>query len=65
MASVRDIHSEDVNVIIGGQRGISSGALEHVHFQEKEVLCRHLIKVVEDTVVAYQAEMEAAAEQGA
>jgi phenylpropionate dioxygenase-like ring-hydroxylating dioxygenase large terminal subunit len=58
MATVRDIHSEDVNVIIGGQRGISSGALEHVHFQEKEVLCRHLIKVVEETVEAYKAEMD-------
>jgi phenylpropionate dioxygenase-like ring-hydroxylating dioxygenase large terminal subunit len=56
MATVRDIHSEDVGVIQAGQRGISSGALEHIHFQEKEVLCRHLIKVVEETVEAYQAE---------
>jgi len=59
MATTRDIHSEDVNVIERGQRGISSGALEHIHFQEKEVLCRHLIKVVEETVEAYQAEMAA------
>ena len=49
----RDIHSEDVGIIEAGQRGISSGALEHIHFQEKEVLCRHLIKVVEEEVLAY------------
>lgn len=57
MATTRDIHSEDVAVIQAGQRGLSSGALEHVHFMEKEILCRHLIKVVEDTVEAYKKEM--------
>ncbi|MCB2072079.1 MAG: aromatic ring-hydroxylating dioxygenase subunit alpha [Novosphingobium sp.] len=56
MATTRDIHSEDVNVIEAGQRGLSSGALEHIHFMEKEVLCRHLIKVVEETVEAYKEE---------
>lgn len=56
-ATTRDVHSEDVGVIEAGQRGISSGALEYVHFQEKEILCRHLVKVVEETVEAYQAEM--------
>jgi hypothetical protein len=55
MATTRDVHSEDVDVIEAGQRGLSSGALEHIHFQEKEVLCRHLIKVVEETVEAYLA----------
>ena len=59
MATTRDIHSEDVAVIQAGQRGLSSGALEHVHFMEKEILCRHLIKVVEDTVEAYKAETAA------
>ena len=53
MATTRDVHSEDVSVIEAGQRGLSSGALEHVHFMEKEILCRHLVKVVEDTVNAY------------
>lgn len=57
MATTRDIHSEDVAVIQAGQRGLSSGALEHVHFMEKEILCRHLIKVVEDTVEAYRKEI--------
>ena len=57
MATTRDIHSEDVAVIQAGQRGLSCGALEHVHFMEKEILCRHLIKVVEDTVEAYKTEI--------
>jgi phenylpropionate dioxygenase-like ring-hydroxylating dioxygenase large terminal subunit len=60
LATVRDIHSEDVGVIQAGQRGVSSGALEHIHFQEKEVLCRHLVKVVEEAVEAYNAENAAA-----
>jgi len=56
MQTARDVHSEDVDIIRAGQRGISSGALEHIHFQEKEVLCRHLIEVVREKVEAYQAE---------
>ena len=55
-ATTRDVHSEDVAVIEAGQRGLSSGALEHIHFMEKEILCRHLVKVVEAEVEAYQAE---------
>jgi len=57
MATARDVHSEDVDIIRAGQKGISSGALEHIHFQEKEVLCRHLIEVVREKVAAYQAEI--------
>jgi phenylpropionate dioxygenase-like ring-hydroxylating dioxygenase large terminal subunit len=57
MATARDVHSEDVDIIRAGQRGISSGALDHVHFQEKEILCRHLISVVVDKVAAYKAEV--------
>lgn len=56
MATTRDIHCEDVNVVERGQRGLSSGALENIHFQEKEILCRHLATVVEETVKTYQAE---------
>jgi phenylpropionate dioxygenase-like ring-hydroxylating dioxygenase large terminal subunit len=56
MATTRDVHTEDVGVIEAGQRGISGGAIEHIHFQEQEILCRHLIKVVEETVEQYQAE---------
>jgi phenylpropionate dioxygenase-like ring-hydroxylating dioxygenase large terminal subunit len=55
MATALDIHSEDRAVIEAGQRGLSSGALEHIHFQEHEVLCRHLIHTVQQYVQAYQA----------
>ena len=56
MATVRDVHAEDRNVIEAGQKGLSSGALTHIHFQTQEVLCRHLFKTVESMVQAYQAE---------
>ena len=54
-ATTRDIHSEDISVIEAGQRGLSSGALEQVHFQEQEVLCRHLYLMVAGAVAEYQA----------
>ena len=56
MATTRDIHSEDISVIEAGQRGLSSGALEHIHFQEQEVLCRHLFMEVEKAVRGWEAE---------
>lgn len=51
-----DIHSEDREVIEAGQRGISSGALSHIHFQAQEVLLRHLYHEVDAAVSSYQAE---------
>jgi phenylpropionate dioxygenase-like ring-hydroxylating dioxygenase large terminal subunit len=57
MVTARDVHSEDVAVIEAGQRGLSSGALEHIHFQTQESLCRHLFNMVEAAVKAYQAEV--------
>jgi phenylpropionate dioxygenase-like ring-hydroxylating dioxygenase large terminal subunit len=56
MATALDIHAEDRAVIEAGQRGLSSGALRHIHFQSQEVLCRHLFKVVDEAVQAYKAE---------
>lgn len=56
----REVHSEDVQVIKAGQRGLNSGALEHIHFQAMEGLCRHLYNVSRDMVEAYKAEQEAA-----
>jgi phenylpropionate dioxygenase-like ring-hydroxylating dioxygenase large terminal subunit len=56
MAATRDIHSEDRIVIEAGQKGLSSGALRHIHFQEQEVLCRHLMQSVADKVSAYKTE---------
>jgi phenylpropionate dioxygenase-like ring-hydroxylating dioxygenase large terminal subunit len=58
MAFGREIHAEDFETIKSAQRGLASGAIAHVHFQEHEVLCRHLIRTVADMVQAYQAERE-------
>ncbi|MET0658750.1 MAG: aromatic ring-hydroxylating dioxygenase subunit alpha, partial [Steroidobacteraceae bacterium] len=54
MATALDIHSEDRAVIEAGQRGLSSGALDYIHFQENEVLCRHLMYTVDQHVQAFQ-----------
>lgn len=54
MATARDVHSEDISIIEAGQRGLSSGAMEHIHFQTQEALCRHLFNMVEAAVEAYQ-----------
>jgi phenylpropionate dioxygenase-like ring-hydroxylating dioxygenase large terminal subunit len=56
MATAFDIHSEDRALIQAGQRGLSSGALEHIHFQSREVLCRHLFNNIDAMVQAYKAE---------
>ena len=56
MANLRDVHSEDRAVIEAGQRGLNSGALRYIHFQEQEVLLRHLMYHVNKKVQAYQAE---------
>jgi phenylpropionate dioxygenase-like ring-hydroxylating dioxygenase large terminal subunit len=53
MATLRDIHSEDRAVIEAGQKGLSSGALQHIHFQSQEVLCRHLFHAVNTMVESH------------
>ena len=53
LAQVRDIHCEDISIIERGQRGLSSGALEHIHFQSMEALCRHLFLEVDARVQAH------------
>jgi phenylpropionate dioxygenase-like ring-hydroxylating dioxygenase large terminal subunit len=58
-AIARDVHAEDVTVIRAGQRGLNSGALEHIHFQSLEGLCRHLYNVSSGIVEAYKAECQA------
>jgi len=55
MASLRDIHAEDRSIITWGQEGLSSGALEHIHFQANEVLLRHLFHEVDVRVRAFAA----------
>jgi phenylpropionate dioxygenase-like ring-hydroxylating dioxygenase large terminal subunit len=59
LASILDIHSEDRAVIEAGYRGLASGALKHIHFQEMEVLCRHFMHSVDRVVEAYKAERTA------
>lgn len=58
----RDIHSEDVDVIRAGQRGMNSGALDHIHFQQMESLCRHLYLVSSGMVESYRDEQAAGGE---
>jgi phenylpropionate dioxygenase-like ring-hydroxylating dioxygenase large terminal subunit len=53
----REVHAEDCAVIEAGQRGLSSGALDHIHFQTQEALCRHLFNGVNEAVEAYQKEL--------
>jgi phenylpropionate dioxygenase-like ring-hydroxylating dioxygenase large terminal subunit len=57
MAAAREVHSEDRDVIVAGQKGLSSGRLRHIHFQTQEVLCRHFFKTVDAAVQTYKAEM--------
>ena len=58
LTMMRDLHAEDIDVIEDGQTGLSSGALEHIHFQTQEALCRHLYNTVIDKVRALQAEAQ-------
>lgn len=59
MTTALDVHAEDRAVIEAGHRGLSSGALEHIHFQSQEVLCRHFFHTVNNRVEAYKAERRA------
>lgn len=64
LCSVRDIHSEDFDVIERGQRGLNSGALSHIHFQTMEGLCRHLYQMVDGAVREYEQETAREARHG-
>lgn len=63
LATVRDIHAEDVDVIRRGQKGLNSGALKHMHFQALEGLCRHLYLNVSKMVEDYKTEIAAQGEK--
>jgi phenylpropionate dioxygenase-like ring-hydroxylating dioxygenase large terminal subunit len=56
MLTALDVHAEDRAVIEAGQRGLNSGALEHIHLQSQEVLLRHLFHAVNNAVESYKAE---------
>lgn len=58
--SIRDVLCEDRHAVEAGQRGMSSRAIETVHFQDHEILLRHLYKTVESMVEQYRREQELA-----
>jgi phenylpropionate dioxygenase-like ring-hydroxylating dioxygenase large terminal subunit len=58
--SIRDVLSEDRWAVEAGQRGIARGTIEQVHFQDHEMLLRHLYETVQEKVAEYVAEREAA-----
>lgn len=63
LCAIRDIHSEDVNIITRAQKGLNSGAIKHIHFMSMEGLCRHLYQQVAVQVDAWQAEQRSAGER--
>jgi len=42
LCAIRDIHTEDVNIITRARRASTAGALKRIHFMSMEGLCRHL-----------------------
>lgn len=62
LCAIRDIHTEDVNIITRAQKGLKSGALKHIHFMSMEGLCRHLYQSVVARIGAWKEEREAAGE---
>ena len=57
-ATLRAIHDEDRSIIEAGSRGLKSGALDHVHFQKHEVMCRHLHMTLHRMIETYQSEVK-------
>ena len=53
--SVRDVITEDRSIVMAVQEGLESGALDHIHFQEHEIMCRHLYHVVQNMIDKWQA----------
>jgi phenylpropionate dioxygenase-like ring-hydroxylating dioxygenase large terminal subunit len=53
---IADVLCEDRDAIVSAQRGLSSGAVEQIHFQDHEMLPRHLYETVTAMVEAWQAE---------
>jgi phenylpropionate dioxygenase-like ring-hydroxylating dioxygenase large terminal subunit len=58
--SIRDVLSEDRWAVEAGQRGLARGTIAQVHFQDHEMLLRHLYETVQQKVADYLAEQEAA-----
>ena len=58
--SILDVLCEDRDAIVSAQRGLESGAVSEVHFQDHEMLPRHLYETVQAMVADYQAEQRTA-----
>ncbi len=56
--TIRDVLSEDRFAVESGQRGLSGGVIDKVHFQDHEMLLRHLYETVQEKVAEYLAEQE-------
>ena len=54
--SILDVLCEDRDAIVSAQKGLASGAVSEVHFQDHEMLPRHLYETVQAIVADYQAE---------
>jgi len=54
--SIRDVLTEDRPAVVSAQRGLSSGAISHLHLQDHEVLLRHMHTEVVLRVEEYLAE---------
>lgn len=57
--AILDVLCEDRDAIISAQKGLASGAVSQVHFQDHEMLPRHLYETVQAMVADYQAEQRA------
>ena len=58
--SIRDVLSEDRDAVEACQQGLSGGVLDHIYFQDHEILLRHQYETVQAIVAAYQRETQAA-----
>lgn len=56
MVTTMDVHAEDTTILEAGQVGLNSGALEHIHFQSQEAMCRHFFNQLDRDVRAHVAE---------
>ena len=45
-SGLMDVHAEDVELVEGNQRGLSSGVLDGIRFQAQEAICRHFYETV-------------------
>jgi phenylpropionate dioxygenase-like ring-hydroxylating dioxygenase large terminal subunit len=53
-SSLMDVHVEDVELVEANHRGLSSGAVDRIHFQAQEAICRHFHRTVSDMVRTQQ-----------